>query len=92
MAMNAPLARGSMIALKARMKPMHRPISRAVLFNSCSKIQNAKGMVRWPVMRMVAHAGPSSERNGAKSRWQFVHSLYGVMYLCRSLPSPHCGH
>ena len=64
-AINTPLARGRMIALNAVMKAMGRAISNAVLSRPSSNIQKTKGMLRWPAIRIVTHAGPSSARKGS---------------------------
>ncbi len=77
MAINIPLARGRMIALRVRITAMLADISMVVLSRPCSKIQKTNGMDKCPAIRIVAHAGPSSARKASKSRLHSLHDLLG---------------
>ncbi len=79
MDMNIPFARGRMRALSPRMNAMLAEISSIMLSKPNSKTQKTKGILRCPAIRMVAHAGPSSARRGAKSRLQCSQFLLGVV-------------
>ncbi len=91
-AINIPLAQGSIIALKNIMNITEYSISKNVFSNPSSNIQNTKGMDRWPLINTVAHAGPSSDLSGANSNSQLEHLSKGMMYLRSILPAPHDGH
>lgn len=91
MTIKMPLARGRMSALMAMTMAMRIRMVMSVESSEYPSSQNAKGIERCPVMRMVAQAGPSSARSGVKSSPQSLHFGKGVMYLQRSFPLLHWG-
>lgn len=70
MAIKIPFERGRIIALNPTTKPIKMAIMAFVESVGYSRSQNAKGIDKCPVIRIVAHAGPSSARRGAKSNSQ----------------------
>ena len=60
-----PFARGRMRAENPKTMAIHTLISKNKLSSPRDKTQNMMGLAKCPAMRMVAHAGPSSARNGS---------------------------